>query len=524
MPIRMVDDPNDQSDNSSDDSGGNYSGGGSGGGGGLFQFLPMIIGLLFRKPILLVFVLIIGAVFYFKGGCNLNTQSALANFGTGGVLDPKQFDKAKIYEGLDASKSDLPEAVSLLKYAPDRKNQGQQGSCVAWSSTYGARTILEATTTGKNPNQVAFSPSFVYNQIGLEGCQGTYIIKAMEALTQVGSVPFNDFPYDENDCSRKPGPQLKQEASQYKMLGFTRLTDGDKLNALDLHSIKEHLSKDVPVVIGMAVGGSFMQDMMGKEVWHPTSDDYTQMGFGGHAMCVIGYDDRKESGAFQIMNSWGPEWGQNGIAWVKYNDFKRFVREAYGLNRMPKEGAAVNKEFTCDIGLVDAKSKKYIPLQLESINTFKTQTPIQKGTTFKMEVKNGVECYVYVLGMETDGSSYVLFPYPTKEDPTKTKFSPYCGITGYRLFPKGMSMMADSIGTKDYMAVIVSKDSLNVFRLKDVVNSNKSAGFAQAVNNALRRQSAGTASFTASSGGTINIKAKPEEDKPIACIVEIGKQ
>lgn len=55
----------------------------------------------------------------------------------------------------------------------------------------------------------------------------------------------------------------------------------------------------------MMVGGSFMQDMMGQVKWMPTQSDYTMQGIGGHAMCVIGYDDLKfgKDGGFQIMNS-----------------------------------------------------------------------------------------------------------------------------------------------------------------------------------------------------------------------------
>ncbi|MFZ1798452.1 MAG: C1 family peptidase, partial [Chitinophagaceae bacterium] len=276
MPIRMVDDPNDQYDNSSEPT----PGGGRGGGGGgniLFQLLPMLI----RNPIMLVIVLIIGGFIYLKGGCTGGTsQQSSGSLTMGGILDPKMFDKAPVYEGLDESKNNLPEAVSLLKFAPQRQNQGEQGSCVAWGSAYGARSILQSVSTGKDPNQVAFSPSFLYNQIGLDGCQGSYIIRAMESMTSVGSVPYQEFPYDENDCSRQPGNNLIRDASQYKMLGFTRLTNGDNVNDLDLHAIKEHLAKDVPVVIGMMAGGSFMQPMMGQDVWHPTSDDYTMMGFG----------------------------------------------------------------------------------------------------------------------------------------------------------------------------------------------------------------------------------------------------
>jgi hypothetical protein len=308
MPIRMVDDPNDQ-DNNDDGSGGGGNSG-RGGGGGLFNLLPLIIGLLFRKPALLLVVLAIAGFVYLKDGCNgMSSMQDVAQLATGGILDPKEFDKAQVYEGLDESKNELPEAVSLLKYAPKRLNQGHQGSCVAWSSAYGARTILQAVSTGEDPNQLAFSPSFLYNQIGLSGCQGSYIIRAMENMTQVGAVPFNEFPYDENDCSRQPDGSLKQAAQQFRMKGFNRLTDGESTRGLNLHAIKEHLAKDAPVVIGMMVGGSFMQEMAGKEVWEPNSDDYTMMGFGGHAICVIGYDDRKEGGAFQIMNSWGSDWG-----------------------------------------------------------------------------------------------------------------------------------------------------------------------------------------------------------------------
>lgn len=514
----MVDDPNDQ-DNNDQGSGG----GGNIGGGGLFNLLPLIIGLLFRKPSLLLVILAIGGFVFLKNGCNGGTAvQDLAQLATGGILDPKEFDKAEVYEGLDESKNELPEAVSLLKYAPRPQNQGHQGSCVAWSSAYGARTILQAVSTGEDPNQLAFSPSFLYNQIGLSGCQGSYIIRAMENMTQVGAVPFNEFPYDENDCSRQPDGSLKQAAQAFRMKGFNRLTDGESTRGLNLHAIKEHLAKDAPVVIGMMVGGSFMQEMRGREIWEPNSDDYTMMGFGGHAICVIGYDDRKAGGAFQIMNSWGPEWGINGIAWVKYRDFKRFVREAYGLNPMQKTGEAVVDHLSCSIGLVDANTKLYLPLQLTAGNLFETSSPIAKGTGFKIEVKNNTDCYVYVLGMETDGSSYVLFPYPSKDDPSKTKFSPYCGITGYRLFPKGMKLMADSIGNKDYMAVVMSKEPLNVFDLNKAVNQNQSLGFEAAVNKAVKRENINGIRFN-SDGKIMSFETGVTDKNAVACVIGISK-
>jgi hypothetical protein len=521
----MVDDENDNYSNENERTPG---GGGRGGGGGniIIQFLPMLIGLIIRKPALLLLVLAGAAFMYFSGGgCNMNAvTNAVQQYATGGNLNKDTFAKANVYEGLDEGKSNLPEYISLLKFAPERLNQGQQGSCVAWSSAYAARTIVEAVSTGENANTAAFSPAFMYNQIGLDGCQGSYLIRAMKNLTEVGAVPFNDFPYTDKDCERKPDNSLIQVAADKKMLGYTRLTDNESTRAINLHAIKEHLAKDVPVVIGMMVGGSFMQQMQGQEIWHPQEDDYNMMGFGGHAMCVIGYDDRKEGGAFQIMNSWGKDWGVNGIAWVLYKDFKHFVKEAYGLDPMPKKGSAIAKNLAVEIGLVDAKSKQYIQLQNSNQNIFTTNTPLKKGTTFKVEVKNNTPCYVYIIGKEVDGSSYVLFPYPSKSDASKTIFSPYFGITGYRLFPRGKSLMADDIGTQDQIAIVTSLQPLDVFQLNETINNNRNLGFENAVNKAVSKNSANGTKFSTTSNGTIDWNTAIDNDQSIiACILLIDK-
>ena len=343
MPIRMTDDQPD-----ADDSGGGFEGGdsggrggGSGGGGGLFGLLPLIFGLIRGpKSLLLIVALGIGAYFLLGrgGGCNIGTISQQAQqLATGGILDPRQFDKSKVYESLsdDDNKNPLPESANLLKYAPAVGDQGKQGSCVAWSSAYGARTILESARTGENPNNIKFSPAFLYNQIGVDGCEGSYINRAMEFMSQKGSVPYESFPYNDQDCSRQPDQQLLDQAKQFRMRGSNRLTVGDHTDKIDLRAIKENLSQGAPVVIGMMVGGSYMQPMMGQDVWNPTQDDASMMGFGGHAQCVVGYDDAKYGGAFLIMNSWGPQWGNNGFAWVRYKHFQYFVREAYGLESMP---------------------------------------------------------------------------------------------------------------------------------------------------------------------------------------------
>lgn len=532
MALHMVDDPQDQQDDYSDNSGGGGGGGRSsgGGGGGLLSFLPLLLGVFGGKGgggKGIILLLVIGGAAYFllgRGGCsNSSPISNIQNLfsKTGYNFNPNETKKASVYEGLedDNSKNPLPESVSLANFAPQRLNQGQQGSCVAWSSVYAARTILESSSTRNDPNQIAYSPAFVYNNIALDDCQGSYIQKAMEFMTQTGAVPMSDFQYDETDCSRQANNALVQKASSNRIHGFHRLTETDDVNGINIRAVKEHLAKDAPVVIGMMVGGSFMQQMMGQKVWHPNDEDRQQMGFGGHAMCVIGYDDRIEGGAFQLMNSWGPEWGQNGLAYVRYGDFKEFVREAYGLDPLQKRGAALNIAFECSIGLLNPETKQNIALQTTQGNIFKTITPIKKGSKFKIELRNAVECYAYIFTPDDSGTkSIVLFPY-------KPIHSPYFGITGYRLFPRKESIQADEVGNKEFMGIVVSKQPLDYNAINTAINSSSQPDFASKLNEAVAANAIKNVTFSSGNNNSIYFKAAATETNNIvSCIVEIDKQ
>ncbi|HLY71296.1 MAG TPA: C1 family peptidase [Puia sp.] len=534
MPIRMEDDPVDPLENSGGGDSGGSDGGGGFGGGGIFALLALLLGIFRGRGLILLLVILVGGYFFFgRSGCNISSVQNASQFATGGILDPKQFVKAKIYESLDDddSKNPLPESANLQKFAPTVGDQGHQGSCVAWSSAYGARTIEEAIRTGKDPNTIKFSPSFLYNQIGVDGCDGSYIQKAMEFMTQKGSVEYDRFPYNDQDCSAQPDQQLIEEAQQYKMRGANRLSAGDRADVIDLRAIKENLSQGAPVVIGMMVGGSYMQPMMGQDLWSPTDEDRSMQGFGGHAQCVVGYDDKKYGGAFLIMNSWGQQWGNNGFAWVRYDDFKYFVREAYGIDPMTKVGAAANEPFEAEVGLVKISYKNnqavagdYIQLRTFGNNVFETTSPVKMGTHFKMEIKNTSECYIYVFGKETDGSSYTLFPYPNADDHTRTRYSPFCGIAGYRLFPKNKSMTTDSIGSKDYIAVVVSKDSLDWNAINRRISQNPEQDYASRLNAALGNKLLQNVHFEATPKGTLHFNIAVNNNRVVGCVVAIDKE
>ena len=495
-----------------------------GGTNPIVRLLPIILLFVFRKPKLLIPILLVGVVWYFfLGGKNFFSAAPdddfSSEFALGATLDQEVYDKAEVFEpltyGAMGSSGGLPASVSLQKFAPKRLHQGNQGSCVGWASSYAARTILEAQSSGKDPNQVAFSPSFLYNQIALSNCQGAYMLDAMETMRQGGVLPFRDYPYDDNTCTKKPGPTELSRAQAFRIKGYNRLTQGGENYSPDIQGIKQHLAQGAPVVIGMQVGGTFMHEMRGQRLWTPTQRDYSGYGFSGHAMCVIGYDDNYQGGAFQLMNSWSESWGENGLAWVRYRDFEHFVKEAYGLYPMGTAPKFDANKLEVQFGLVDNATQSLLPLTQASDRVFRTRTPIRKGDKFKVAIANSIECNIYVFGEETDGSSYVLFPYTSKH-------SPYCGITGTRLFPKDYSMTADELGSRDRIAIVVTKEPIDFQALNQRINRSTASGYAARVQAALADQSIAKVSFQVAEA--IGFSCALGGRNAVGTIIEIDKR
>jgi len=531
MPIRIRKDKPTGSSNrgkspqrSSSNRGSKRSGGGGGAGMGA-ALLPMVIGLFRKNPKVGIVVVLLGlAAFWFfsKGGGDENgagdvqeSSNPVANLFKSTGLDMKEseYDKAQVFEALAEGRNELPVRASLKEFCPTPKNQGTQGSCVGWSSAYAARTILQARATGENPNKVTFSPSYVYNQIALEGCQGTYMIKAMQVMRETGALPYTKFAYDERSCSKKPTSSQKQAATDFRTKGYNRLSNNGDDYGTDLLAIRQNIAQGAPVVIGMMVGGTFMSDMSGKKLWRPTRADYKQNGFGGHAMCIIGYDDAYEGGAFQLMNSWGTQWGKGGFCWVRYEDFVQFNKEAYGLFPMGTAATSSNS-LDANIGLVVNSTGKYIGFDYDGGITFSTKRPVAIDEDFKVEITNTLACYTYIFSEETDGSSFVLFPYTAKH-------SPYCGITGTRLFPNDHSLYPDATGKKDRIAIVVSKQELDYDKLNKAISNASGSTFAQKVQNTLRGELIPNVVFKG--GNTVDFSAQTGGQNAIAIVLELEK-
>ena len=493
--------------------------------GGKLPMWALIAGILaiIKKPQWTVPILVIFAVVYFYGCPSAEDllgdlpyeyQAENQAYSFGAEFDQQKYDQSMVFEPLAVGSTTIPSSVSLEQYTPRILHQGSQGSCSGWACAYAARTVSYAQATGNSPDNVAFSPSFLYNQIALPRCQGAYLKDAMDAMQRVGSLPFKDFGYTDQTCQIYPDRADQGDASRYRIKGYTRLTQGANRYGTNINAVKQHLAQGSPVIIGAMVGQSFQHGMIGKDVWYPTRSEYAGQNLGGHAMCVVGYDDRKAGGAFRVMNSWGERWGDQGYVWIRYDDFQRFVQEAYAPYPEGRADSRAEKSFQARFALVDNASNQAIPLRQTGEISFATERPIPKGTAFKMAITNNTPAYIYLFGMETNGSAYTLFPYSSKH-------SPYCGITGTRVFPRDFSLVPDDIGNTDYFAIVLSKKPLEYEQIKDQMNRSRQSSFMMRMVETMANDFIPGCDFSVD--GTVGLDCDTQGKDVLGMIVKIDK-
>lgn len=209
----------------------------------------------------------------------------------------------------------LPLNKDLSNYFPTPGNQGSQGSCVGWATAY-LKTYQESSERILDPNNIFFSPSFIYNQIKISDCiQGSIVEDAFKVIQEQGILLNRDFPYNYYNCTTQPTSNQVTNANKYKISRFA------KVDEQNIHEIKSNLEVGNPILIALDVNQAFKNYSGG--VFNNSANCQNC----GHAVVVVGYDDTKN--AFKLINSWGTGWGENGFMWINYNAFKGIVKEAY---------------------------------------------------------------------------------------------------------------------------------------------------------------------------------------------------
>lgn len=222
----------------------------------------------------------------------------------------------------------LPASIDLSAGFPPPGDQGDQGSCVAWSVGYALRSYYDhqrTQTSFAGPASV-FSPAFIYNQLTdtPDDCQdGLNMAQALALMKQQGVPSLADFPYDPKSCRRKPDSGTLQQAAPHTIISYQVVGQNGAIHADD---VKGQLAAGNPVPVGLDVNPKAISALRGTEIY----DRDNQGDTGGHAVVITGYDDRRQ--AFKFINSWGPTWADHGFGWISYRAFEADVHAAFAIN------------------------------------------------------------------------------------------------------------------------------------------------------------------------------------------------
>ena len=212
--------------------------------------------------------------------------------------------------------------TSLNLNVPPIGNQGGEGSCVAFGTTYAARSINWQVnhTAAWSYSANIFSPEYVYNQIKLNAScgSGTYVTRGLNLLQSEGVCTWASMPYTDQSCSLIPDLTLKTLAATYKILSYSTV-------AINTTSIKSFLTIGKPIIVAGPVNSDFVNLKNNKVL-----SNFKGHSLGGHCYCVVGYDDTKS--AFKFMNSWGTSWASAGFGYIAYSKIASWWSEAYVIN------------------------------------------------------------------------------------------------------------------------------------------------------------------------------------------------
>lgn len=280
----------------------------------------------------IIFFLITSSFVIFFSSCDEVTDDDI-NYFLGWLFENE--DPSSIPDDINLSTAygttPLPSSVDLSMYFPPIGDQGQYGTCVAWACAYYLRTYLYARLNGYNINNLydnsrVFSPKDLFlaipsNKKGAN-CNGTWFEAALDVMIDRGVARLSVVPYENlGSCSSSPLSSWTADANQFKILNYRQVQQ-------TVDNLKRYLSQGKAIVFGAKLGDEFM-NAEGDVVITSQTYGYTGQ-HAYHAMVLVGYDDNKgPNGAFKILNSWGKDWGSNGVIWVDYNYFIQSDKFAY---------------------------------------------------------------------------------------------------------------------------------------------------------------------------------------------------
>jgi hypothetical protein len=239
----------------------------------------------------------------------------------------KLLNRSKMRGNFSESGTIADQTFSLKKYCPKPDKQ-TNASCVGWALGYAGMTILQARHQGityDDVNELTHSPSFIYNKIAESDESGASIEKGLRWLQESGicrSLTYSNHAKHGMRFSER----AMEEAPHFKISDYGACFDPDTNRIAQIFALKRKLIDKGPIIVSIKTNSNFI-------VQGDTSLSDAHRDTIYHAMCLIGFDDKDNT--FELMNSWGSQWGTSGFIRVRQAQLMAWLNGAYWIE-LPK--------------------------------------------------------------------------------------------------------------------------------------------------------------------------------------------
>ncbi|MDR3714523.1 MAG: C1 family peptidase [Puia sp.] len=347
--------------------------------------------------------------------------AGFGQYATGLVFNDEGYESSpRLALGGKATAS-LPQ-VSLKQFTPYPADQRNCGSCVGWASGYACLSTSWAIkynlTDRDEITRRANSPMYIYCQISQDCQHGSRVEDALAVIKNGGDCLKTDFnPAYFQEIEGGMLQVLRSKAYPYRIKDFAAVFGLNADAQTKIAETKMSLQNNQPVLVGAVVYPSIKRVNRFNPLWAPDPGNEEVM--GGHAMCVIGYNDYTRT--FEIMNSWGRDWGNDGYFNISYADYAKVVKYAFQITLDDRKKAddpvTVSGDFVLEkFYKWDDDQKK--PLfnevfpQLTGREYTLSGSDIKKDDYYRLIAKNvKKDCYIYVFSIDPNNKAEVLFPF-----------------------------------------------------------------------------------------------------------------